>query len=190
MDIVFETHATSFDNEAGRASGWQDVDLSPAGVTQATQLGARYAGVELAAVYTSDLRRALRTAALAFGGEPAPIADPRLRECDYGVMTGEPTAAIDAEREARIDAPFPGGESYAGVVARVGSWLAEASALAPGGLVLVIGHRATWYALEHLLQGRPLREVIVQPWRWQPGWRYRLRGAAPGEPDGRRQPRP
>lgn len=187
MDIVFETHATSLDNEAGRASGWQDVDLSPAGVAQAAQLGARYAGVDLAAVYTSDQRRAIRTAALAFGGVPAAIADPRLRECDYGEMTGRPTAAIDAEREARIDAPFPGGESYADVVARVRAWLAEASARAPDGTVLVIGHRATWYALEHLLAGRPLREAIVQPWRWQPGWRYGHPGAGPGEPGSRRQ---
>ena len=64
--IIFETHATSLDNEAGLASGWFDVDLSPLGRQQARALGARYAGVPLGAIHTSDLRRAWRTAELAF----------------------------------------------------------------------------------------------------------------------------
>ena len=38
---------------------------------------------------------------------------------------------------------------------------------------LLIGHRATWYALEHLLAGRELADAISTPWRWQPGWQYR-----------------
>jgi hypothetical protein len=40
--------------------------------------------------------------------------------------------------------------------------------------ILLIAHRAPWYALEHLLCERDLREVISCPWRWQPGWEYEL----------------
>ncbi len=35
MTLIFETHATSLDNEAGLASGWFDTDLSAAGESQA-----------------------------------------------------------------------------------------------------------------------------------------------------------
>lgn len=124
--LHFETHATSLDNEAGLASGWHDVALSARGEEQARALGLRYRNVPLAAVYTSDLERAWRTAELAFGPAGKPRRDPRLRECDYGALTRRPSAEIDAERLARIDEPFPGGESYREATGRIRSWLDEA----------------------------------------------------------------
>ena len=48
--IIFESHGTTFDNEAHRASGWFDVDLSPLGEQQACELGACYRGQHLDAV--------------------------------------------------------------------------------------------------------------------------------------------
>lgn len=175
VTLYFETHSTSLDNEARLASGWFDVDLSPRGEAQARALGERYAAVALDAIHTSDLKRAWRTAELAFGAERPHVRDPRLRECDYGSLTRAPTEAVDAERLARIDEPFPGGESYSTAVARLRGWLAEVAGERRHGTVLLIGHRVTWYALEHLLAGRDLRDVIAQPLQWQPGWRYELR---------------
>jgi broad specificity phosphatase PhoE len=172
--IVFETHATSLDNEAGLASGWFDVGLSPRGEQQARELGERRRGDDYAAVYCSDLTRAVRTAELAFGGRGIPIVrDARLRECDYGALTRHPAADIEARRASHITLPFPGGESYEQCVARVSAWLADAGAAHSGGHLLVIGHRATFYALEHLLCRLPLEQVIAAPWRWRPGWTYR-----------------
>ena len=172
MTLYFETHATSLDNEARLASGWHDVDLSPAGEQQARELGDRHAGRAFDAIYTSDSLRGRRTASLAFGDGVAVVTDPRLRECDYGDLTRAPTSVIDRERLARVDERFPNGESYADVVRRVGAWLDDVRARHGGGQVLVIGHRATWYALEHLLNGRALAEVVASPWHWQPGWTY------------------
>jgi hypothetical protein len=43
-----------------------------------------------------------------------------------------------------------------------------------GQRIVVIGHRATFYALEHLIRGIPLLEVMTAPWRWQPGCSYSL----------------
>jgi broad specificity phosphatase PhoE len=175
--LIFETHATSVDNEAGVASGWADVALSRAGRDQARDLGDRRANEALAAVFCSDLERAWRTAEIAFGARGMPIVrDERLRECDYGAWTRHPTVEIDAQRSGRIVTPFPDGESYVQVTVRVGRWLGETTPRFAGRTILVIGHRATFYAFEHLLRGVALADVIAAPWRWQPGWTYDAAG--------------
>jgi broad specificity phosphatase PhoE len=171
--VVFETHATSLDNEAGLASGWFDVDLSPVGERQARELGERRRRDDIAAVYCSDLMRAVRTAEIAFGERGIPIIqDARLRECDYGALTRHPATEIESRRASHIAVPFPGGESYEQCVARLSSWLADASAAQVGRTVVVIGHRATFYALEHLLRDVPLEQAVSAPWSWRPGWIY------------------
>ena len=40
---------------------------------------------------------------------------------------------------------------------------------------MIIGHRVTQYGLEHLIKKIPLEEVIPAPWKWQPGWEYKLK---------------
>ena len=41
IELVFETHSTTVDNEEGRATGWWPGQLSARGRTQAQQLGSR-----------------------------------------------------------------------------------------------------------------------------------------------------
>ena len=178
--LIFETHATSLDNEAGLASGWYDVDLSPAGERQAQELGARRASLEIAEVFCSDLIRTRRTADIAFGSRGIPIhVDARLRECDYGDLTRRPATEIEARRIDSIENRFPNGESYTQAVARVEEWLTTTAAASIRGPIVVIGHRATFYAFEHLLKGVPLRDVIAAPWQWRPGWSYLISAGAP-----------
>lgn len=177
--LVFETHATSLDNEAGLASGWFDVALSSTGEAQARALGARRRDDLLAVVFCSDLSRSFRTAEIAFGDRSMTIIrDARLRECDYGDLTRQPTSAIEARRLRHLVEPFPNGESYQQVVERVGGWLAESTRYFDAGTVLVIGHRATHYALEHLLNGVTLHDAVTSPWTWRPGWTYHFRSSA------------
>jgi broad specificity phosphatase PhoE len=174
MRIIFETHATSLDNEAGLASGWHDVDLSPRGEEQALQLGERRRTMPLDRIVTSDLTRAYRTAALAFPDRMTDIVrDARLRECDYGEWTRRPAGDIERVRLDHVDEPFPGGESYADCARRVRALLDELYG-AGDATVLLIGHRASQYALEHLIGGVSLDEAIRRPWAWQPGWEYRV----------------
>lgn len=176
--LLFEVHGESVDNRRGLASGHRDAPLSPLGRRHARDLGDRHRSEPPAAVFCSDLRRAYATAELAFAGRPIPITrDARLRECDFGTWTGRPAKEIEAAREAHLAIPFPGGESYTDVVQRVAEFLDELRANAAWKHILIIGHRGTWYALEHLLGGRSLPDVIRGPWRWQPGWRYHFASA-------------
>jgi len=170
VGVVFETHATSEDNERGIATGWLGGALSAAGREQARELGARRRDDGLDAVYASDLNRAVETARIAFGDDAAVMLDWRLRECDYGDWNGMPRERLEAERVGRIDEPWPGGESWTTAVDRVDAFLDELR----GGRVLVIGHVATRWALERRVCGRPLEELAAEEFVWEPGWEYEL----------------
>ena len=173
--VRFESHATSIDNEAGLASGHYDVALSPAGERQAAELGRRYAGSGIRAVYCSDLQRSYRTAELAFAECAIEIVrDRRLRECDYGEFTRRPRSEFLFDPVEWLDRPFPGGESYRDAARRVREFLQDVAKRNERQSMLIIGHRATQYALEHWLKGRPLEQVLSAPWQWQPGWMYEL----------------
>src|SRR5881396_2151240 len=118
VEIIFEFHSTSTDNEASVASGWSDPPLSDMGRELASELGERRQVEQIDAVFCSDLRRAVETAEIAFG-ERIPIhADRRLREYDYGTKTGSPVEQIHAERPVRVDTPFAQGESLRDVAER------------------------------------------------------------------------
>ena len=126
IEIVFETHSTTEDNEAGRATGWLPGRLSGPGRAQARELGRRRAQDGIAAVFCSDLRRAVQTAELAFDGSGVPVLhDWRLRECDYGELNGMPAAEMHAGRRDHLDVPYPGGESWRQAVARGERFLAD-----------------------------------------------------------------
>jgi broad specificity phosphatase PhoE len=174
MEIVFEPHATSLDNEAGLASGWNDVPLSPLGEQQATEMGKRYDSQQFGTIFCSDLQRSYITAELAFGSKYPIVQDKRLRECDYGELTQADKKIMDAEKAQHISQPFPGGESYEQTCARMADFLADLRKNYAGKRVLIIGHRATQYGLEHSILGKPIAEVVTAPWKWQPGWRYEL----------------
>jgi len=69
IELVFETHSTTVDNEQGHATGW----LSERGRAQAQQLGRRRLGDVITAVFSSDLARAAQTASAAFAGSAIPV---------------------------------------------------------------------------------------------------------------------
>ena len=70
--------------------------------------------------------------------------------------------------------PFPGGESYQQAADRMKSFLDDLARDYDGKKVMIIGHRATQYGLEHWILGKSLEEIIPAPWKWQPGWTYEL----------------
>ncbi len=173
IQIVFETHSITKDNENGVATGWLPGTLSAAGRQHAAELGRRRENDGVAAVFCSDLARAVETAQIAFGGSGIPVLlDWRLRECDYGDLNGSDAAELHAHRPEHIDDPYPHGESWRQAAARVSRFVADLPARWDSRRVLVVGHVATRWGLEHQLLGTPLEELARRDFGWQPGWEY------------------
>jgi alpha-ribazole phosphatase/probable phosphoglycerate mutase len=173
--LIYETHSITEDNEQGLATGWLPGTLSAAGREAAQALGRRRRRSGAAAIYVSDLRRAVQTVETAFPNGAVPvIQDQRLRECNYGIWNGMPVTQLQAERARRIRTPFPGGESYTDVVNRTRDFLADLLRDRGGETVIVVAHSANRWAIEHLLSGTPLEVLVDADFAWQPGWEYHV----------------
>lgn len=180
VEVVYETHSISVDNERGVATGWLDGELSERGREGARALGERRRDDGIAAVYASDLGRAVETAEIAFADSDIPIHyDPRLRECNYGELNGMPRERLEGEIAAHVDEPWPGGESYRDVVERMRDFLDDLPLELDGARILLIAHAAPRWALDHLLAGKPLEDAVGAPFEWQEGWEYLFRRSDP-----------
>ncbi|OGE32264.1 hypothetical protein A3C59_04645 [Candidatus Daviesbacteria bacterium RIFCSPHIGHO2_02_FULL_36_13] len=172
VNITFEAHSTTLDNEAHLSSGHNDVELSPLGEKQAKELGERCK--DLDAIFCSDLQRSYKTAEIAFNGKFPVIKDKRLRECDYGDLTQHPSEEVEPLKVEHISIPFPNGESYKDCMKRMKEFLDELKKKYDGKRIMIIGHRVTQYGLEHSIKGKSLEELITTPFKWQPGWTYSI----------------
>ena len=170
MELIYETHSTSVDNERGIATGWLPGELSAAGRQQAAQLGERHDDVDV--VFSSDLRRAVETVELS-GLKVPHLQDWRLRECNYGELNGAPVEALSPRRKW-ISEPFPGGQSYWDVMEQTRSFLEDVKRWYDGRRVLVVAHSANRWALQHLLARVALEDLVDAPFEWQPGWIYKM----------------
>jgi 2,3-bisphosphoglycerate-dependent phosphoglycerate mutase len=174
-EIVYETHSTTEDNELVIATGWLPGRLSDAGRVNAAALGHRRCDDGLAAIFVSDLERAIETVEVALAGSAIPVLmDWRLRECDYGQLNGAAAHEVHGDRRMYLDLPYPGGESWRQAAVRVSRFLSDLPLRWDGQRVLVVGHAATRWGLEHYLKGEDLEEVITADFTWQEGWEYLL----------------
>ena len=90
--LVLLRHGETAWSASGQHTGRTDIPLTEAGEEQARSAGRALAGYDFAAVYTSPLRRARRTAELA--GFPDAVVDDNLAEWDYGPVDGRTAAEL------------------------------------------------------------------------------------------------
>lgn len=145
------------------------------GRDNARELGLRRRDDGLAAVFTSDLARALETVAIAFGDSGIPVlVDWRLRECDYGSYNGGPVGKVHTSYMDHLDEPYPGGESWRQATDRIRRFLDDLPSRWDGARVLVVGHVATRWGLECSLNHAELAQLAGADFTWRPGWEYCL----------------
>jgi broad specificity phosphatase PhoE len=179
VSLVYETHSLTEDNERGHATGWLPGKLSAEGRRLAAELGERRRADGIAAVFCSDLARAVETAEIAFAGSAVPVFhDWRLRECNYGELNGAPVSVLRAARRTHLAEPFPGGQSYADVVEVTRAFLLDLLRGWDGQRVCLISHSANKWALDVLLCGQRLEDLVDADFGWREGWEYVVRESA------------
>jgi len=159
--LLLVRHGQSTWNDQGRWQGQADPPLSSLGEAQAAEAAARLAdlGLEFAAVASSDLVRARRTAEIrgeALGRGPV-VGEPRGKEYDVGRWCGLTKAEIEEGWPGMIAAwaggalpSTPGGEPRVAFAERVVAGLRRLAG-AGGGDLLVVTHSGAVRALERLL---------------------------------------
>ncbi len=178
--ITYFVHGTTTDNENGIATGWSDGELSRLGKEQSIQLKELIKDKKFDVIFCSDLKRAVDSAKLTFGKKFPIIQDRRLRECNYGDLTGADSEKVDSLMLKCIDKPFPNGESYRDVERRIRNFLNDLLKRYSGKNVAIVAHRAPQLALDVILKGETWYQAVKEDWRlkkpkeWKPGWDYKV----------------
>jgi alpha-ribazole phosphatase/probable phosphoglycerate mutase len=178
VKITYFVHGTTTDNEKDISSGWSDVKLSKLGKQQSKELADKTKDEKFDAVFTSDLKRAVDSANITWGGKYRIIQDKRLRECNYGDYNAEPSKVVEPLQKKSINKPMPNGESYEMVKKRIKNFLNDLKKEYDGKHIAIVAHKAPQLALDVLLKGMTWKEAFGSDWRktksWQPGWNYTL----------------
>lgn len=163
--IIFVRHGETAWNVELRYQGQGDSPLSEQGVAQAKRVGDFLSRRKIAAVYTSDLGRAVFTAeTIAQHHGLKPIADQRLREMTFGVWEGLTRAEVleryadlyYARLEDSSAHPVPGGEQPEDVVKRLLSCLDDLVHRHDGETIVIVSHGAALRLTLAALLGIPL----------------------------------
>jgi broad specificity phosphatase PhoE len=164
-------HGETSWNAEGRLQGQTDIPLNERGLEQAGEAAAALAGLEIAAVFSSDLTRARQTAEVIANRLGLAIEiDPALRERDYGLAEGQLDSDLEREFGNRLtsawsdpDFTFEGGETSRQVYARVQAFLTKLLRSRPAHDLVVVSHGGTIRTAVGLLRGLPLEDRILGP---------------------------
>ena len=148
--IILVRHGQTEWNRVERFRGWADVPLNETGLAQAEATGKRVASEwQPAAVYSSPLSRAVRTAGAIAGHFNLPVQiHPGLADIDYGQWQGLTPeeaqerwpAALHAWYNRPEAARIPGGETLTGLRARGMAAVKELAARHAGQTIVLVGH--------------------------------------------------
>jgi len=180
VKITYFAHGTTTDNEKEISSGWSDIGLSKLGIRQLIELKNQIKGRKFDVVFCSDLKRAVDSAKLIFGGGVEIIQDKRLRECNYGKYNAQPSNIVEPMQKKRINEKFPGGESYEDVKKRISEFLQFLKENYDDKHVAIVAHKAPQLALDVILKEKTREQAFEDDWRkkkaWQAGWEYLIEG--------------
>jgi 2,3-bisphosphoglycerate-dependent phosphoglycerate mutase len=163
--LILVRHAETAWNRDRRMQGQTDTPLSDEGRAQARALGARLAGARFAALYSSDLSRAMDTARCVADTTGYDIvADARLRERAFGIFEGLTGVEIAArfpnelERFHSRDPDYvvPEGESARVFHARCLGCLVEIAQRHAGAEVVIVTHGLVLDAVYRAAHSMPL----------------------------------
>ncbi|WP_233253288.1 histidine phosphatase family protein [Paracoccus binzhouensis] len=163
-DLYLMRHGQTEWNAQGRMQGRLDSPLTPLGLAQARRQGWLVRDLRGVARYASTAGRAQQTARIVFAGQDF-TSDARLHEIDIGDFTGRLWDELRAERPEIFAGGgldwydlAPGGEHFAGLEARVRSFLQELDRPA-----LIVTHGITLRMLRLVAMGLPRERLAEMP---------------------------
>ncbi|HYG50341.1 MAG TPA: 2,3-diphosphoglycerate-dependent phosphoglycerate mutase [Flavobacteriales bacterium] len=172
--LVITRHGQSAWNLENRFTGWIDVDITPAGESEAINAGKKLKGFHFDCAFTSNLKRAQRTLSIILneiGQQNIPVTkDEALNERHYGDLQGAnkaETAAKYGEEQVHIwrrsyDVAPPKGESLKDTADRVIPYfdLHIAPLLQQGRNILISAHGNSLRALIMHLEKLSPEEIL------------------------------
>ncbi|OYT72192.1 MAG: alpha-ribazole phosphatase [Chloracidobacterium sp. CP2_5A] len=160
------------DNPEQRCYGWRDVPLHPQGHEQMRRRAAEFQPLDVAAIATSDLARAVASARY-FAHRRSLSVQPyaALREIHFGAIEGLTFREVEARYPATatewVSSPstvrFPQGECFADVQARVTPWIESWLRVWAGATTLLVTHSGVMRALLQWMTGcEPQTTLMVK----------------------------
>jgi alpha-ribazole phosphatase len=180
LRLILVRHGQTDWNAQARYQGQADIPLNDVGRQQAAAVAQRLASEEIDILFASDLCRAWETAtAIATARGQILLAEPRLREMDFGQWQGLTHAEIHKRQARDLDRWYteplyfapPGGETLAQLGERIQSALQDAREAHQDATVLWVSHGGPLRVLLCLALGLDL----------EANWRFRVQTASVSE---------
>jgi len=166
LRVVLVRHGETEGNVRGIVQGQSDTPLTEKGVFSTLKKARKIRDLCFDAVFCSDLSRTVETLQLIrreISGLPEPVYTAKLREIDFGDLTGRLKQEIMPtilEHKEAPDIPYPNGESGGAFIARVKGFFDMLMDQHPGGQILVVTHFGVMETVARQFTGPPSYETI------------------------------
>ena len=164
--LILIRHGETPYSAAKRYCGFQDVSLNRTGIKQSRRIGNRLKKIKIDEIYSSDLKRCLETARIAFKNKKIHVRKD-LREINFGALSGLRYGDLKrkypkiynlwARRPERLK--MPRGESLAGFAKRVKRSLSGIIRENPDKTVAVVTHGGVTRIMLLKLLGKRLNKM-------------------------------
>lgn len=163
MNLILTRHGETEDNLKKIAQGWKDTILSKTGVEQAKKLAKRLKDEKIDVIYSSDLKRASKTAKeVNKYHNKKIILDKRIREINKGDNSGKFSFEVEKTHPERgVDwhkKRHPNGESFEDLRERVKDFLDYLSKKHTDETILIVTHGGTLLTFKNLFENKPFKE--------------------------------
>ena len=124
MILYLLRHGQTDWNVSSRSQGWKDIALNDVGISQAKEVAEKLVNIDIETIYSSDLKRAKKTADIISGKLDLPVHyTKRLREMNFGKAEGVKKTDLEAKfpyiysafnditNPERLDIGYPNGET-------------------------------------------------------------------------------
>jgi broad specificity phosphatase PhoE len=169
--ILLARHGETVFNVEGRWQGQSDSPLTERGLAQSRELAQALAAESIAAVYSSDLGRAMNTAREVAALHSLTVqTDVRLREIETGAWTGKGRQEIEQQfpggltawAEKPAEMRLPDGETLREAQTRALAFFAERMPAHLGQTIVVISHGAVTQAILVHAMGRTVDDLWLK----------------------------